>query len=298
MKKLILPILAILLFATSALAAPQTVTETHTYVLGDNDSKNDARAMCFLEAKRKMLEKAGTLVMSHTQAESGVLTKDEINSYTAALIKVEASGEKWRFNESGSMVVVMTVQAVLDYDDIKKRLNDIQKDSKTKQKILEQQKRLVALEKMILELQQRSSPYSLKNSRNQKNPRLPITKQAIYELAESAKIGNAEAQQTLGRKYYYGEGALKNYREARYWYTRAAEQGDEESMYALFRINYFGEGQEQDIVNAYKWLSLAEKYGHKNTVDSTKKLEKEMSPGEIMRAIHLAGYWSNEHPQK
>ncbi|WP_319764539.1 hypothetical protein [Maridesulfovibrio sp.] len=134
MKKIFLSILAIFLLVTSAFAAPQVVTETHTYVLGDNDSKNDARSMCFLEAKRKMLEKAGILVMGHTQAESGMLTKDEINSYTAALIKVESAEEKWRFNESGSMVVIMTVRAVLDYDDIQRRLNEIQRGSDKKEK--------------------------------------------------------------------------------------------------------------------------------------------------------------------
>lgn len=127
MMKFILPLLTTIFLATTTLAAPQVVTETHTYVLGDNDSKNDARTMCFLEAKRKMLEKAGTLVMSHTQAESGVLTKDEINSYTAALIKIDNTGEKWRFNESGSMVVVMTVKGVLDIDDINERLNNLSK---------------------------------------------------------------------------------------------------------------------------------------------------------------------------
>ncbi|WP_027178762.1 hypothetical protein [Maridesulfovibrio bastinii] len=154
-KKLIAIIFCLIVLPATTLAAPQVVTETHTYVLGDNDSKNDARTMCFLEAKRKMLEKAETLVMSHTQANMGRLTKDEINSYTAALIKIENAGEEWRFNDSGSMVVVMTVKAVLDYDDIKKRLNDIQKDSTARKKIVEQQDRLAALEKMIAGLQQK-----------------------------------------------------------------------------------------------------------------------------------------------
>jgi hypothetical protein len=47
-------------------AEVQTITTSHTYVMGDNDSRNDARQLCFLEAKRKVLEKAGSFIQSHS----------------------------------------------------------------------------------------------------------------------------------------------------------------------------------------------------------------------------------------
>ena len=51
-------LLTALIFPIVALAATKTITVTHTYVMGDNDSRNDARRICFLEAKRKVLEQA------------------------------------------------------------------------------------------------------------------------------------------------------------------------------------------------------------------------------------------------
>jgi hypothetical protein len=40
----------------------QTFTATHTYIMGDHDSKDDARQHCLLEAKRKILEQAGVCI--------------------------------------------------------------------------------------------------------------------------------------------------------------------------------------------------------------------------------------------
>lgn len=134
-------------------AESKVMTHTHTYTLGDNDSKRDGRAICFMEAKRMLLEKAGVLIMSHTQVESGTLSKDEINSYTAALVKVENAAESWSVNNSGSMMVTMQVKAVLDTDDLQSRLQEIQQNSTVKEDLLKHQQRVEALEKQLAEMQ-------------------------------------------------------------------------------------------------------------------------------------------------
>lgn len=272
MKKLLLPILAILLLATSALAAPQVVTETHTYILGDNDSKNDARAMCFLEAKRKMLEKAGTLVMSHTQADMGMLTKDEINSYTAALIKVESSGEKWRFNESGSMAVTMTVRAVLDYDDIQKRLGEIQKDSAAKKEIIKQQKRLEKLEKIVFALQQKRSTYpSSKKSDKTQHQKSSAGNHEFYKLVEKAESGDMESQLSLGQLLMTIYNELKDgvpeyvrtrlLRNAFVNFHKAATQGNVQAKVQLGTMLLEGNGVEQNMEEAFAWYYEAAQAG-------------------------------------
>lgn len=71
-----------ILFAivSAAEAEVQTITASHTYVVGDNDSKNDARQLCFLQAKRKVLEKAGLFIESSLEAQNFQLTKDQITS--------------------------------------------------------------------------------------------------------------------------------------------------------------------------------------------------------------------------
>jgi hypothetical protein len=52
----VITLLDALVLPTVAFAENQTITAKHTYILGDYDSKNDARQRCLLETKRKLLE--------------------------------------------------------------------------------------------------------------------------------------------------------------------------------------------------------------------------------------------------
>ena len=58
---------ALLSFALPASAAVTPFTATHTYVLGDDDSRNSARQKCLAEAKRKILEQVGVYLESHSE---------------------------------------------------------------------------------------------------------------------------------------------------------------------------------------------------------------------------------------
>jgi hypothetical protein len=66
-----------------ASAQVQTFTSTHTYILGDHDSKDDARQRCLLETKRKILEQAGVYIESASEVKNFDLTKDTITSFAA-----------------------------------------------------------------------------------------------------------------------------------------------------------------------------------------------------------------------
>lgn|GEM_PF-2680902 len=48
--------------ATPLFAQVDTVQATYKYIMGDNDTKTDARNLCFLYAKKLCMEKAGTFV--------------------------------------------------------------------------------------------------------------------------------------------------------------------------------------------------------------------------------------------
>jgi len=145
-------IIALILIPCISHAKTETIFADHKYVMGDNDSKNDARRMCFLEAKRKVLEKAGTYIESHTQTKNFQLTKDEINSYSAVLLKVETVKEEWKM-EGQNMAVFLTVKAEVDMDSINKQISKIKKDTSAQKKIREQQARLNQLERSVAELQ-------------------------------------------------------------------------------------------------------------------------------------------------
>lgn len=142
-----------IVLASPALAKVEAITASHTYAMGDNDSKNDARRMCFLEAKRKVIEKAGTFISGRTQVVNGKLSKDEVNTYTAALVKVETASEKWGMSPSGGMSISMTVKALIDVSKLEKQLKAIKSDSGAQAKIKEQQKRLSSLEAQVASLQ-------------------------------------------------------------------------------------------------------------------------------------------------
>jgi len=128
-------------------AATQTITVTHTYVLDYNDSRNDARLLCFLEAKRKVLELAGTLIQSSSEGKNFELTKDQITSYSAAILSVETIHESFDYT-SEQNTLTLTVKAAVDTEETKRQLVAIASD-RTLQQIDERLKMLQQLEEAI-----------------------------------------------------------------------------------------------------------------------------------------------------
>jgi len=81
--------LIVLLASQPSVAEIKVIEADSTYVLGDNDSKVDARRIATQEAQRKALELAGTFVASLTQVKEYKLTKDEVTAYTAGIVETE-----------------------------------------------------------------------------------------------------------------------------------------------------------------------------------------------------------------
>jgi hypothetical protein len=132
----------------------EIIYATHKYIMGDNDSKNDARKMCFLEAKRKVIEKAGTYIESLTEVKNARLTRDEVLAYSSALLKVETIKEDWKMS-GGNMVVILKVKADADTGDLQNKLSNIRKDKSIQKEVIEQQNKLRHLEKQVIQLQQK-----------------------------------------------------------------------------------------------------------------------------------------------
>ncbi|MHB1240680.1 MAG: tetratricopeptide repeat protein [Gammaproteobacteria bacterium] len=57
--------------------------------------------------------------------------------------------------------------------------------------------------------------------------------EALRLLEPLAKVGNPDAEYTLGYLYYYGYGTNKDKDKALYWIRRAAEQGNDRALAAL-----------------------------------------------------------------
>src|SRR5881628_2769207 len=92
-------LLVVFFLPTVAFAEVQTFTATHTYILGDHDSKDDARQRCLLEAKRKVLEQAGVYIESASEVKDFALTKDKITSFAAAVMQVKDTTEEVDFQQ-------------------------------------------------------------------------------------------------------------------------------------------------------------------------------------------------------
>ncbi|MDP1768527.1 MAG: hypothetical protein Q8L74_06960 [Nitrospirota bacterium] len=149
-------LLAALVLPTVAVAATQTLTATHTYVMGDNDSRNDARQLCFLVAKRKVLEQAGSFIQSSSEVKNFDLTRDQITSYSAAVLSVEIVKEDYGFT-NGHNTLTLTVKADVDVADVQKRLKAILADKSLQGKIEGQQQEIRQLEQQVQALNSRLS---------------------------------------------------------------------------------------------------------------------------------------------
>ena len=182
---LIAVLAAITLAVSPANAKPTVLTESCSYVMGDNDTKNDARQLCFLQAKRKLLEKAGAFIQSNVTVEGGRLAKDKVATYSAAILQVEVTGERTTYNGQ-NMVMELKVRATVDLDEVRKRLTQIAGDRSVQTKIDTQQKQLRGLEADVAHLREllnQAGPTEAKSLRKQRSV---IVKQ-IDEL-ENLKI--------------------------------------------------------------------------------------------------------------
>ena len=80
MQILVILLCALVWFGQAAIAGPSVVVSEGKYVMGDLDSKKDAKALALIEAKRLALEQAGTYIASSTEVKNFQLSKDQINT--------------------------------------------------------------------------------------------------------------------------------------------------------------------------------------------------------------------------
>jgi TPR repeat protein len=87
-------------------------------------------------------------------------------------------------------------------------------------------------------------------------------KDALADLKELARQGNANAQFNLGLCYSDGDGVDKDQVEAVKWYRKAAEQGFADAQFNLGVCYSDGEGVIKDAGEAVKWYRKAAEQGH------------------------------------
>jgi hypothetical protein len=152
----VITLLAALILPTGAMAKVQTITATHTYILGDNDSRNDARQLCFLQAKREVLEKAESFIQSQSVVNNFELTKDQMTSYSAAVLSVEVVKEDLGLS-NGQTTLTLTVKADVDVDQVNALLAAIVADKSLADRVAQQQQQIHEREEQVQTLNSRLS---------------------------------------------------------------------------------------------------------------------------------------------
>lgn len=137
-------------------AKTETVFCDYKYVMGDNDTKHDARKIAFIEAKRLCLEKIGSLLESETVVSSSQLTKDEVRAYALGLLKTEIVSEEV-LPSGENMSVLVKVKADYDSTAITAKLQELLSDREKLREYKKAQEQVTALENQVLALQKELS---------------------------------------------------------------------------------------------------------------------------------------------
>ena len=136
MRKILL-ILTLMISCLSAgvcLAAPQTITASGAYVMGENDSPKIAKDAARQEAMRVAVEKAGVYVESYSRTQNMELTADDVRVISGAVLKVlreqavpELSAGVWKYT------VTLTCEVDTDKIDLKALMENRNKLEKLQQ---------------------------------------------------------------------------------------------------------------------------------------------------------------------
>ncbi|TKB69563.1 MAG: sel1 repeat family protein [Nitrospira sp.] len=253
---------AALVLPTAAFAEIQTFTATHTYILGDHDSKDEARQRCLLEAKRKILEQAGVYIESASEVKNFELTKDKITSFAAAVMQVKDTKEDAGFQQ-GHMTLTLMITTTVDMAEVRKQLTSRQVDTGVREDVAAQKEHMKRLEAQLEAMRkQQQTPAWMPAP-----PTNDISTSVVQTLHIQAAQGDAEAQATLGFSYYIGYGVLQDYAQARRWLEKAAALGNAEGQFWLGRLYDLGRGVAQDYAQSAKWYEKAAAQGHASAQD-------------------------------
>jgi len=143
----------------SPAAAPTVVTAEGKYVMGDLDSKKDARMLALMEAKRIALEMAGTYVESSTEVKNFSLTRDQINTLAAGVMSSEILKEDWTMSGQNMMATIV-IRATIQVENLRNRITDLHDDEKTLDDSGEIKKQLAALQKELSDLKEAQAAQS------------------------------------------------------------------------------------------------------------------------------------------
>lgn len=211
MKRIIMVFFLILLPVT-AFAQVYDTEAVGEYVMGDRDTKTEARTIALEHAKRLAIEQIGTYLESETVVKDRMLTKDEIRTYASAIIKTTVVSESINLLEDKTTVLKIRIKAKVDIGVLNSKIQEIKADRKRKEQIdalqAENLKLLKELESLSVQLKSgAASEYKvlrqkreslLENlEKTQNSMRIAFEKGTLLNLALKSKDKLAEDKRNI-----------------------------------------------------------------------------------------------------
>lgn len=135
-----------------------------------------------MNAKRLALEKAGIYIESRSEIRNFKLSKDEIKTFSAAILKTEIVKEEIRF-ESESIVIYMIIKVDVNTEDVIRKIRKIKSDNNLQLKTSNQQKKLNQLEYKLTQLQNQLASKNFEQSLELRKERAEVFN-SIDELSK------------------------------------------------------------------------------------------------------------------
>ena len=207
MKNILISILSVILlfsFQNGFSQQTDTLYASYKYIMGDSDTKTEAKQLCFMEAKRLCLEQAGTYIESNVTVENYQVTKDEINTYAAAFVQVELISEEIE-NLGETFAIQTTVRAVVDPAELQDYIAQVKSDAAMEKELQQKEKERQELQSnvgTIKEKLQQASPEQreqlkqdmaqalreMDNFEKQRNSKRELTRNALENIQKGMTL--------------------------------------------------------------------------------------------------------------
>lgn len=246
---------ACLLMAGSVLgeAAPQVITATGVYTMGENDSPKIAKDAARQEAMRAATEKAGVYVESYSRTKNMQLSEDDVKVISGAVLKVtnetavpDLTNGIWRYT--------VTITAEVDTDNIdfkammdnRAQLEKLQKErdelKKQNEELLEKYRKASGSEKEKLGTRLESQ-YDLGKvfdacvAMIQRGEQSKAIDELSMVIGDKSVIDSplAYAYSLRGRAYY----ELGDHNQALEDFNAAQRTAHNDSIYPVWRFHYY-----------------------------------------------------------
>lgn len=155
MKNFIYFLTFFIFLSTFSFAEKKIYTQSVKKVLGSNQSIDDVKIAAIADAKREIIEKAGTYIESLTIVQDGTLKKDEISAVALGTMKTEVVSVK-NGVEGDAIFIYVTIRSEVDTDSIKEKLVSYKSDKSNIVHYQEMQKNMNILLAKFEELEKKN----------------------------------------------------------------------------------------------------------------------------------------------